>query len=243
MANQWLRLWHDMPNDPKWRTIARLSQQRIGDVISVYLHVIVNASNATERGRTQNLCAEDIASALDLDVTQIEQILSAMQGRVLENDKVSGWEKRQPLREDGAAGRAKAWRDAKKAEIERTEEDTERNRTQPNAEKRSDKDTDKDKEKKKDSAIAPPPFDPASIPNLNLEAWNLWVEHRSKIKKPIKPHSLPDAAEALAKLGDAQLAEVKRARAAGWQGIHPEKTTTGRYSHPEPSRARAFPTS
>ncbi|EOJ9867040.1 hypothetical protein ACQP3L_37610, partial [Escherichia coli] len=21
MANAWLRLWHDMPNDPKWRTI------------------------------------------------------------------------------------------------------------------------------------------------------------------------------------------------------------------------------
>ncbi|EOB0003140.1 hypothetical protein, partial [Escherichia coli] len=20
MANAWLRLWHDMPNDPKWRT-------------------------------------------------------------------------------------------------------------------------------------------------------------------------------------------------------------------------------
>ncbi|ENW8560590.1 hypothetical protein ACR6SH_005434, partial [Escherichia coli] len=25
MANAWLRLWHDMPNDPKWRTIARVS--------------------------------------------------------------------------------------------------------------------------------------------------------------------------------------------------------------------------
>ncbi|WP_252180673.1 hypothetical protein, partial [Escherichia coli] len=22
MANAWLRLWHAMPNDPKWRTIA-----------------------------------------------------------------------------------------------------------------------------------------------------------------------------------------------------------------------------
>ena len=25
MANAWLRLWHDMPNDPKWRTIARVT--------------------------------------------------------------------------------------------------------------------------------------------------------------------------------------------------------------------------
>ncbi|WP_252356698.1 hypothetical protein, partial [Escherichia coli] len=25
MANAWLRLWHDMPNDPRLRTIARVS--------------------------------------------------------------------------------------------------------------------------------------------------------------------------------------------------------------------------
>ncbi|HHX9950424.1 TPA: hypothetical protein ACVTIP_002809 [Salmonella enterica] len=48
MANSWLRLWHDMPNDPKWRTIARKSSQRIGDVISVYLHVLVNVSSGGE---------------------------------------------------------------------------------------------------------------------------------------------------------------------------------------------------
>lgn len=48
----WLRLWHDMPNDPKFRTIARISGQRIGDVIAVFLHVLVDASaNANERGR------------------------------------------------------------------------------------------------------------------------------------------------------------------------------------------------
>ncbi len=35
MANSWLRLWHDMPNDPKWRTIARKSEQSIALVSSV----------------------------------------------------------------------------------------------------------------------------------------------------------------------------------------------------------------
>lgn len=51
MANSWLRLWHDMPNDPKWRTIARRSGQSIGNVIAVYLHVLVNASGAAETTR------------------------------------------------------------------------------------------------------------------------------------------------------------------------------------------------
>lgn len=135
MANQWLRLWHDMPNDPKWRTIARIAKQSVPAVICVYLHVLIDASaNAGERGRTQSLNAEDVASALDLETENVEAILSAMQGRVLDGGMVAGWEKRQPAREDGSAERAKAWREAKKnAE-----------RTQANAKKRPDKDKDKE---------------------------------------------------------------------------------------------------
>ncbi|MCY1196424.1 hypothetical protein D9M72_77670 [compost metagenome] len=140
MANQWLRLWHDLPNDPKWRTIARVSKQRIGDVIAVYLHVLVDASsNETERGRTQSVCVEDVATALDMDNDQVEAILSAMQGRVMEGELVSGWSKRQPAREDGSAERAKAWRERKKQQAERE-------RTQPNAQERQDKDKEEDKE-------------------------------------------------------------------------------------------------
>lgn len=140
----WLRLWHDMPNDPKWRTIARASGQPIAAVIAVYVHLLVNASaNATERGRTQRTQTEHIASALDLKVEEIDEILAAMQGRVLDGDMISGWEKRQPLREDGAAERAKHWREAKKLE---REEQAERNRTQPNAEERPDTETETDAE-------------------------------------------------------------------------------------------------
>lgn len=140
MANQWLRLWHDMPNDPKWRSIARASKQPISLVLSVYMHVLVNASNAEERGRTKNLSSEDLASALDVDTEQVAGILSAMQGRVMDGDALTGWEKRQPLREDGAAERAKAWREAKKTQKELA-------RTHANADESQDKDKDKDKEK------------------------------------------------------------------------------------------------
>lgn len=139
MSIQWLRLWHDMPNDPKWRTIARAAKQPISCVIAVYLHLLVAASaNANERGRTQTEHAEDIASALDMESEQISQIINAMQGRVLEGDLVSGWDKRQVEREDGSAARAKAWREAQK----------ELKRTQANAgEREGTPDKDKDKEK------------------------------------------------------------------------------------------------
>lgn len=118
----WYRVWSGMQNDPKWRTIARLSQQRIGDVIAVFIHVLDCASNATERGRTENLNPEDIASALDLDTSQVEAILAAMQGRVLDGVAVAAWEKRQPVREDGSAERSKAWREEQKAKKERSEQ-------------------------------------------------------------------------------------------------------------------------
>ncbi|EEV0545208.1 phage replisome organizer, partial [Escherichia coli] len=50
MANAWLRLWHDMPNDPKWRTIARVSGQPIATVMAVYIHLLVSASRNVTRG-------------------------------------------------------------------------------------------------------------------------------------------------------------------------------------------------
>lgn len=136
-STQWLRLWHELPNDPKFRTIARASGQEIARVLAVYLHLLVDAStNATERGRTQSLTSEDIASALDVDPTEIDAILEAMQGRLLEGDRILGWEKRQPKREDGSADRARLWRlerAEKKAQQQAQDEDAEREQTQPNA--------------------------------------------------------------------------------------------------------------
>lgn len=134
MANQWLRLWHDMPNDPKWRTIARLSKQPIATVMAVYLHLLVTASLSSERGELK-INEEDLASALDTSSEAIKDILQAMQGRVIEDNKLMGWRKRQPLKEDGSAARAKAWREAKKQLA-----------TQPNINERPEKDTEEDKD-------------------------------------------------------------------------------------------------
>lgn len=113
MANPWFRLWTDMVNDPKFRTIARVSKQEISRVISVYVHMMTCASNATERGHTEGWCDEDVATALDINTEDVEAIREAMQGRVLDGDYLTGWEKRQPLREredDTAADRKRQQR-------------------------------------------------------------------------------------------------------------------------------------
>jgi len=134
MAN-WVRLWEDMPNDPKWRVIAKRSGCPIAEVIAVFVHMMANAgANATERGVLENWSDEDVAAALDMDLQNVVSIRGAMQDKTLDGDRLKGWEKRQPKREDSSAERAKSWR--------------ERNRTQPNAQKRPDTDTDTDAEKK-----------------------------------------------------------------------------------------------
>lgn len=99
MSNHWLRLWHDMPTDPKWRTIARVSKQPISLVISVYVHLMVSASRNVTRGHA-DVTPEDLASALDVTEDEILSVIDAMQNRVLDVMYLSGWETRQPKRED-----------------------------------------------------------------------------------------------------------------------------------------------
>ena len=138
----WVRLWCDMPTDPKWRVIAKRSGRPISEVLAVFMHMMTNVganapnatANATERGVLTNWSDEDVAAALDIESEHVATIREAMQGKTLDGNKVSGWEKRQPKREDNSAERAKEWR--------------ERNRTQPNAEKRPDTDSDTDSESK-----------------------------------------------------------------------------------------------
>lgn len=117
MANIWLRLYHEMPNDPKWRTIARVSGQTIPVVLAVYVHLLTIASAAPERGTLVNANREDLASVLDVDPEAVGAVLDAMQGRVLDGDKLSGWDKRQVNREDSSTERVKRYRERKLTQV------------------------------------------------------------------------------------------------------------------------------
>ena len=173
------RLWSDMANDPKWRTIARKSNQRIGDVISVYIHMMTSASNSTERGKTQGWSDEDVATALDIDTSDVCAIREAMQGRVLDGNYLTGWEKRQPKREDDSSSRGKKWRESSKLNSENEE------KTQTNAnERKSVVDTDTDK-KREDIKDIPASFD-ARMFLANNGATFKYIDDWFKVRKTKK---------------------------------------------------------
>ena len=110
MANSWLRLWHELPNDPKWRTIAHISGQPIPSVMSVYIHLLVSASQNEPRGKI-DANPEDLASALGIETESVMKIMEAMQDRVLDGNRIKGWSKRQPAREDNSSERTRNWRE------------------------------------------------------------------------------------------------------------------------------------
>lgn len=147
----WLRLWHDMPNDPKWRTIARVSGQPIALVQAMYLHLLVDASVNVTRGHV-TVTKEDIASALDVTDEQVEAVFSAMQGRVIDGDKLTGWEGRQPKREDtgnpetGAKSAAQRKREQRERERNSKAENPKNDTSRPVTKSHDRLDTDKSKE-------------------------------------------------------------------------------------------------
>ena len=124
MTNTWLRLWHDMPTDPKFRVIAKKSGRPLSEVLSVFVLMLTNASgNETARGALANWSDEDTAAALDIDADAVTAIREAMQGKTLNGDKLSGWAKRQPKREDNSAERVKAFRERSKQPVTQCNEE------------------------------------------------------------------------------------------------------------------------
>ncbi len=154
MANQWFRLWHDMPNDPKWRTIARASGQPISLVIATYISLLSSASQNVTRGHA-NVTLEDIASQLDVTESEIKSIFDAMQGRVLDGFIVTGWAKRQPKKEDAGDDEtgAKSAVVRKREQREREKLAKENGGKVAGHEKSRKVTTDKDKDKDKDKEI------------------------------------------------------------------------------------------
>lgn len=100
MAESWVRLWSGMTTDPKWQTVARKSGQPRALVIALFTHLMLEANEADDRGSLNAVDVEDVASALDCDEEAVQAILQAMEVRVIEDGRLSGWDRRQPLRED-----------------------------------------------------------------------------------------------------------------------------------------------
>ena len=126
MAESWVRLWAGMTTDSKVRTIARKSGRPVVEVVGLFAHLMLIANESECRGDLDGLIVEDVASALDMDEEVVQAILDTMQGRVIEDGRLSGWDRRQPVREDGGNDKTGAKSAADRKREQRAREAAER---------------------------------------------------------------------------------------------------------------------
>ena len=129
MSMDWFRWYHGTVIDPKLALIARKSGKSRPVVIAVWAALLEHASQASARGDISEFDVETVAVALDIEEDVITAIIAAMTAKgMIADNHITAWNRRQPQREDGAAERAKAWRNKQKQSANAPNA-TERNRT------------------------------------------------------------------------------------------------------------------
>jgi hypothetical protein len=241
-----------MPNDPKWRTISRISKQPVATVQAVFIHLLVSASRNVTRGHV-DVTEEDLASSLDVTEEEVRSILDAMEGRVIEKGCITGWDKRQVVKEDSgnSLGTAKTPAERKAAQRERERQamlqpqnsGESHNVTVMSRRVTTDTDTDTDKELQ-DPPFNPPGeksgkkgFDPLAVNLpawLSPELWREWVEYRRQLKKPIKTQQgvtgMLKKLEEFRGKGHEPEAVIRETMANEWQGLFEPKNSQVTYA-------------
>ena len=141
----WLRLWHGTVSDTKFLWVERKSGARFGDVMTVWLALLEEASQADDRGDVSGFDAESFDFRLGDEEGLTLRILRAMsaKGLITEDMRLAGWDRRQPVREDSGNPETGAMSSTERSRLHRQrrkaqeEDDTQRDATQCNDAKRN----------------------------------------------------------------------------------------------------------
>lgn len=111
----WFRWHHGSVTDPKFQLVARRADVSLPQVLAVWTYLLEKASAAEFRGCFGEIDCEAVDCLFGMDDGATEAILGAMVDRKLIADEyIVAWEKRQPKRErpeDNSAARTRSYRD------------------------------------------------------------------------------------------------------------------------------------
>lgn len=101
---QWLRWYHGTVNDPKLRMVAAEAGRPVCEVVAVWAALMECASEAKERGSVAAFSPRVTAFTLGMELGDLLAILTATrEAKMLVDDRLAAWDRRQPLREDPTA--------------------------------------------------------------------------------------------------------------------------------------------
>src|SRR5690348_4819733 len=113
----WFRSHHGAPTDPKWVTIAKRSETQPVVSCALWWALMDYASQHEDRGSIAGFDTETIAVFFGVDEAVILRVLEAMREKgLITDDRLTAWEKRQPVREDNSTERVRAFRQRKATE-------------------------------------------------------------------------------------------------------------------------------
>lgn len=113
---KWLRVHHDLENEPKIRLVAVESGHIEAIVLAVWVRMMICASQSANRGTLEGWDDRLVGVTLGLKGSVVAEIRQAMQGVLLDGDTLPGWEKRQKDKSDDAAARQRKAREKKARE-------------------------------------------------------------------------------------------------------------------------------
>lgn len=105
----WFRWHHGCVTDEKFRLVGRIAKASVAEVIAVWARLLELASQNEERGNIGEPDLLAVDCLLGLDDGKAEAIVEAMRARRMIDDQgtLTGWERRQPKREDETAAERK----------------------------------------------------------------------------------------------------------------------------------------
>lgn len=118
MEQPWFRHYAGASFDPKFDLIAAKAKAPPAVVRCAFFVMLELAAVAGDRGTVEGWDDETMAIPLGSDAETLERIRSAMQGRLLDGDRIRAWEKRQPKREDHSTDRVRAFRKRQRTQDE-----------------------------------------------------------------------------------------------------------------------------
>lgn len=229
---RWFRMYNETALDPKFRYIAAQTGVSPVIVIGAWTAMLCHASAQppAERGTLKGWDARIMAFDLGIEPAVLMRIQAAMEGLLLDRDKVLAWDRRQ-FESDTSRERTKAWRDRKKtvtnSECDVTPEIGDvSNRHETACDMPEER---RVEEKRREVGDKSPTRVPAReeqplLPDwLPPEAWAEWCEYRRKLKA--KGWTQMAARKSLASLsqlrddGHDPREVIDQSIAAGWTGL------------------------
>ena len=95
----WYKISSGMPQDAKLALIARRTGFRRGEVLALWIALLDHACNAAQRGSVKDIDPEEIAAALEFDITTVETVINVLYDKkmILPEGLLAGWSKNQKL--------------------------------------------------------------------------------------------------------------------------------------------------